>query len=484
MTSLLLRTSISLLCLIVNGEATEPDGAALYQTNCAQCHGAELQGGNAQSLVDGIWQFGGQSWAVSRTITQGITHLGMPAFGLALAQGEISAIMAFLKEQESSHDPQPRPLPQTLQSQEYDIAVDLVTDDLESPWSIDFIDESTALITERPGRLRVVRDGLLLADAVVGIPTVEHDWQGGLLDVVVGPDYATDGWIYLSYSHQLDDLRPGDERPASMTRIIRGRIIDNGWRDQQTLFEAPHESYATTRHHYGSRIALDREGYLYFSIGDRGKRVQAQDLSRPNGKVHRLHLDGRIPNDNPFIERPSALPSIFSFGHRNPQGLAIHPETDRLWDSEHGPMGGDEVNVIRSGGNYGWPDVSYGRNYDSSSITELEHTPDTQQPAWIYRPSTGVCGLDVYRGDMFPRWQGHLLVGALKFESVEVLTLDGDHVIHTETVVKNLGRVRDVAVAPDGSVYVVLNDPGRVIALTAIRDRIMALQPSRADSSQ
>ena len=145
MTLLLLRTSISLLCLIVNGEATEPDGAALYQTNCAQCHGAELQGGNAQSLVDGIWQFGGQSWAVSRTITQGITHLGMPAFGLALAQGEISAIMAFLKEQESNHDPQPRPLPQTLQSQEYDIAVDLVTDDLESPWSIDFIDESTAL---------------------------------------------------------------------------------------------------------------------------------------------------------------------------------------------------------------------------------------------------------------------------------------------------------------------------------------------------
>jgi glucose/arabinose dehydrogenase len=269
-----------------------------------------------------------------------------------------------------------------------------------------------------------------------------------------------------------------------MTRIIRGRIIDNGWRDQQTLFEAPHESYATTRHHYGSRIALDRDGYLYFSIGDRGKRAQAQDLSRPNGKVHRLHLDGRIPNDNPFIERPSALPSIFSFGHRNPQGLAIHPETDRLWDSEHGPMGGDEVNVIRSGGNYGWPDVSYGRNYDSSSITELEHTPDTQQPAWIYRPSTGVCGLDVYRGDMFPRWQGHLLVGALKFESVEVLTLDGDHVIHTETVVKNLGRVRDVAVAPDGSVYVVLNDPGRVIVLTAIRDRIMALQPSRADTSQ
>ncbi len=481
MISLLPRLSMPLLCLLVTGAVAEPDGEAVYRTYCAQCHGADLQGSNAQSLVDGIWQFGSASWAVRRTITQGITHVGMPAFGLTLSSEEIAAVMSFLEAQEGNYDPQPRPLPETLQSQEYDIAVNLVADDLEDPWSIDFLDEDTALFTERPGRLRIVRDGQLLAAAVAGVPAVEHDWQGGLMDVAVGPNYATDGWIYLAYSHPLDELRPGDERPASMTRIIRGRIVGNAWRDQQTLFEAPHASYATTRLHYGSRIVFDREGYLYFSIGDRGHGAQAQDLSRPNGKVHRLHLDGRIPKDNPFVERPDALPSIFSFGHRNPQGLAVHPETGRLWASEHGPMGGDEVNVIRNGGNYGWPEVSYGRNYDGSILTELERKPGTQQPAWVYRPSTGVCGLDVYRGDMYPRWQGHLLVGALKYQSVEVLTLDGGHVIHAETVVRNLGRVRDVAVAPDGSVYVVLNDPGRVIALTPIRDRIKAMQPSRSD---
>ncbi|MDA0333758.1 MAG: PQQ-dependent sugar dehydrogenase [bacterium] len=452
----------------------DPDGAALYGANCAQCHGAELQGGNAQSLVDGVWQFGGGEWGMASTIQQGITHLGMPAFGLALARDEIDAIVAFLQSQEQAYDPQPRPLPQTLQSQEYDIAVEVLATGLEIPWSVDFIDAHTALITERPGRLRMVSDGVLAEAPVRGTPTVLHEGQGGLMDVAVDPDFGDNGWIYLSYSHVLSSLRDGDERPASMTRIVRGRIVANVWTDEQVLFEAPHETYITTRHHYGSRIVFDARGDLYFSIGDRGRGPLAQDLTRPNGKVHRIHRDGTIVEDNPFVHQAGALPSIFSYGHRNPQGLAVHPETDRLWESEHGPMGGDEVNAIHGGGNYGWPEISYGRNYNGSQLTAFERKPGMEQPAWVYRPSSAVCGLDIYEGEQFPKWQGHLLVGALKYESVDLLTVVDDRVIHRETIVKNLGRVRDVAVGPDGAVYVVLNGPGRVIRLTAILDRLEA----------
>jgi glucose/arabinose dehydrogenase len=472
----MIASGLCLIAVAAGPAAAGSEGAALYQSNCAQCHGAELQGGNAQSLVDGVWQFGGGPWGMANTIQQGITHLGMPAFRLTLSREEIDAIIEFLQEQEKAYGPAPRQLPQTLQSQEYDIAVEVFADELEIPWAIDFLDAQTALITERPGRLRTVRDGVLTPTPVSGMPTVLHEGQGGLMDVAVDPEFGDNGWVYLAYSHALDSVREGEESPPAMTRIVRGRIVANEWTDQQVLFEAPHETYVPTRYHYGSRIVFDEAGTLYFSIGDRGRRPMAQDLSRPNGKVHRIHRDGTIPTDNPFVGLTDALPSIFSYGHRNPQGLAVHPETDRLWDSEHGPMGGDEVNAIRAGRNYGWPEISYGRHYDGRILTEFEGKPGMEQPAWVYRPSVAVCGLDIYRGDQFPKWQGHLLVGALKYESVDLLTVVDDRVIHIETIVKNLGRVRDVAIGPEGAVYIVLNGPGRVIRLTAIVDRIIASQ--------
>ncbi len=481
-TKILYGMTSLVLCFVMTTSAAETedvaaDGAKLYQTNCAQCHGAELQGGNAQSLVDGVWQFGAGKWGMASTIQQGITHLGMPAFGLSLANGELDAIIDFLLEQEKAYDPQPRPLPQTIQSQEYDIAVELVASELEIPWAIDFLDEHTALITERPGRLRVLRDGVLMATPVADTPEVVHEGQGGLMDVAVDPEFGDNGWIYLAYSHALESKRDWDDRLATMTRIVRGHIDGNIWTDEQVLFEAPHETYITTRHHYGSRIVFDAAGDLYFSIGDRGRRPMAQDVSKPNGKVHRIHRDGTIPQDNPFVSHPpNALPSIFSYGHRNPQGLAIHPETDILWDTEHGPMGGDEVNAIRAGRNYGWPEISYGRNYNGSILTRFEARPGMEQPTYFYRPSPGLCGLDIYHGDEFPKWRGHLFVGALKYESVELLTVAEDRVLHAETIVKNLGRVRDVAVGPEGAVYVVLNGPDRIIRLTAIVDRIEATQ--------
>jgi glucose/arabinose dehydrogenase len=465
-----LRTLLPALLLAVAGPAASQDGAELYQTYCAQCHGADLQGGNAQSLVDGIWQHGGDAY---RSIANGLTHVGMPSYAATLDRDQIRSIVDFLREQEKAYDPQPQPLPETIQSQEYDIRVELVAEGLEIPWAIDFPTPTMALITERPGRLRVVRDGVLDPTPVQGTPEVVHEGQGGLMDVAIDPDYASNGWVYLAYSHAID----GDgDRPPAMTRIVRGRIEGGTWRDQEVVYEAPHETYLTSRHHYGARIVFDAAGHLYFSIGDRGRRPQAQDLSRPNGKVHRIHRDGSIPEDNPFVGREDALATIYSYGHRNPQGLAVHPETDVLWDTEHGPMGGDEINAIQAGRNYGWPVISYGRHYNGKILTELEAQEGMEQPTLFYRPSTGVCGLDIYRGDLFPKWRGHLFVGALKYESVDLVTVHGDRVLHSETIVKNLGRVRDVAVAPDGSVYVVLNGPGRVVRLTPIQDRILATQ--------
>ena len=471
--ALALFLSLGFLAAVLDAQQApaRPDGRALYMRHCAQCHGADLEGGNAGSLVDGIWNHGAGPGYVRMSIKNGITHLGMPAYELTLSDPEINAVLGFLLEQEKVYDPKPREIPGEIQSQEDDIRVEVVAEGLETPWALDFAGEGTMLVTERGGRLRLLEDGVLRPEPVGGTPEVVAEGQGGLLDVAVDPDYAENGWIYLAYSHARETDTPLRGRVPAMTRIVRGRIREHAWVDQQVLFEAPPETYLTTRHHYGCRIVFDREGLLYFAIGDRGVGAMAQDLSKPNGKVYRIHRDGRIPVDNPFLKTDGALPSIFSYGHRNPQGLAVHPETGMVWETEHGPMGGDEVNLIRPGLNYGWPEITYGRNYDGRVISEYERKPGMEQPVIFYRPSTAVCGLDFYRGDGFPLWRNHLLVGALKYESVDLLTIEADRVMHSETIVKGMGRVRDVTTGPDGAVYVVLNAPGTIVRLTPIRER-------------
>jgi len=356
--------------------------------------------------------------------------------------------------------------PDELETLDYTLNVDVFVDGLENPWAIDFVDAQNALVTEQPGDVHWVENGRLRAEPVAGIPEALHAGQGGMLDVAVDPNYEDNGWIYLAYSHALDE---SSDQPA-MTRVVRGRIQNNTWTDQQVLFEAPHDTYRTTRHHYGTRIVFDPDGRLYFSIGDRGAKSQAQDLSRPNGKVHRIHRDGSIPNDNPFVDRDDALPSIFSYGHRNPQGLAIHPETGELWGVEHGPRGGDELNRIVAGRNYGWPVITYGINYDGTIITEERDRVGMEQPVLYWRPSIAVSGLDVYDGEAFPYWRNHLLVGALKHQEVRLLNLAGNHVQHQEVILDDAGRVREAITGPDGAIYVVVNAPGAVLRLSHRQD--------------
>ncbi|WP_163325894.1 PQQ-dependent sugar dehydrogenase [Draconibacterium mangrovi] len=449
------------LSLTVNAQ----DGALLYGQNCASCHGANLGGGNATSLVDGIWQFGAENGYVFRNIKFGIPHLGMPSYEATLSDGDINAIISYIRESENKVGAKKPPIAKEMETIDYKMDVEIFAEGLEVPWAIDFMDRNTALITERPGRLRIVKNGILLDEPVKNTPEVLNQGQGGLMDVAVDSDFKENGWVYLAYSHVLTSGYDGN-RPPAMTRIVRGKIENNSWTSEEVLFEAPHDTYRTTRHHYGCRIVFDPQGHLFFAIGDRGAGYQAQDFTLPNGKVHRIYKDGSIPEDNPFVNEEGAMKSLFSLGNRNIQGMAIHPETGELWTTEHGPLGGDELNRIESGKNYGWETITYGKNYNGTIITEETHRPDMEQPNLYWRPSIAVCGLDFYRGDLFSKWKNKLLVGALKYEEVRLLQIEGDNVIHEEVIVKNQGRVRDVSTGPEGAIYVVLNNPGTVIKLT------------------
>lgn len=359
-----------------------------------------------------------------------------------------------------------------LRSAEHDYRVVTVAEGLVHPWSIAFLPGGDMLITERPGRLRVVRDGRLLPDPVAGVPEVFARGQGGLLDVVPHPDFATNRLLYLSYSKPLGD----DE---STTAVARGTLENDRLTGVEELFEADSRG----RGHYGSRIVFDGDGHIFVSIGDRQAPPQgdleahpAQDPSNHHGVVVRLHEDGSVPDDNPFVGQLGARPEIWTYGHRNIQGMAMHPETGDLWANEHGPQGGDELNLLLPGRNYGWPVVGYGVNYRSgSAIHEGTVREGMESPVHVWVPSIATSGLMVYTGDRFPRWRGDLFVGGLAGEQIARLGLDDGAVTREETLLRDRGRVRDIRQGPDGYIYVAIDhrggDPTAVIRLEPVERR-------------
>lgn len=339
------------------------------------------------------------------------------------------------------------------------VSIETLIDDLDEPWGFTFVDRETVLVTEKKGRLLFI-SGSSKPVEITGVPKVTDNGQGGLLDVALDPDYTENDWVYLTFAD------PGGAGTA-MTKLVRGKIKDMEWIEQQVLFEAKLEHYVKSRVHFGSRITFDKEGHLYFSIGERGKKEMAQDITRPNGKIHRINRDGSIPVDNPFVGKPDAYPSIYTYGNRNPQGLIVHPETGVIWETEHGPRGGDELNVIRAGVNYGWPEISYGINYNGTVLTPYKTKPGMAQPASQWTPSIAVCGLDVYTGDLFPGWKGRLLAGSLSFEELRLISVDGERYKSEVILLEGEGRIRDVTTGPDGAIYV------------ALPDRIVSLRPTK-----
>ena len=324
--------------------------------------------------------------------------------------------------------------------------------DLEHPWSLAFLPDDRLLVSERPGRLRLVENGKLLPEPIVGLPdNLTASGQGGLLDVVLHPDFERNNWVYFSYvgSNWLGSMN---------TEVARGRLDGAHLRDVEVVFQALPKSYGGR--HFGSRLLFGPDTYLYISLGDRGNRERAQDLSGHAGSVIRLRDDGSVPDDNPFVKKSGAKPEIFTYGNRNIQGMALQPGSGLIWMHEHGPRGGDEVNIVRAGANYGWPVITYGVNYSGSIITKETARPGMEQPIHYWVPSIAPSGMMFYDGDKFPEWRGDLFVGALKDQLLVRLEIDAAQVVAEERLLQHrLGRIRDVRQGPDGFIYLLTDAP-------------------------
>lgn len=339
----------------------------------------------------------------------------------------------------------------------HDYRVVTVTEGLMRPWSMAWLPSGDMLVTEMPGRLRIVRDGQLLPEAVPGVPEVLYTGQGGLFEVIPHPNFSENRWIYLSYAKEEGD--------TSVTAVVRGRLENDQLSNVVEIFSPEAAGFG----HYGGKIVFDDEGYLFLTLGERQAPARgdltahpAQDLSNHHGVIVRLNDDGSVPDDNPFVGQDGALPEIWSYGHRSPQGLVIHPETGDLWESEHGPQGGDELNLIEPGKNYGWPVIGRGTNYGSigSPIHGAIGQQGMEQPVHFWVPSIAASGLMVYTGDKFPMWHGSILSGALAGEQLARLHMSDDYreVIVEETLAYDMGRIRDVRQGPDGYIYLAISD--------------------------
>ncbi len=329
-----------------------------------------------------------------------------------------------------------------------------VAGDLDIPWAIVWLPDGDMLVSERRGDIQRFRNGALIA-RLSGVPEVDYNAQGGLLDLALHPEFPVNQLVYLTYSDVSGD------GAGSNTAVARGRLLGNALTDIEVIYKA--EPNTRSGYHYGSRIAFDRDGYLFFSVGDRGKRDDnPQDSSRDGGKIYRLMDDGSVPPDNPFVGDDSgdAIEAMYSLGHRNTQGMALNPRTGEIWTHEHGPRGGDEINIIKPGANYGWPILSYGINYSGTAFAEGTVREGYEPPAWYWDPSIAPSGMAFVTSDRYPEWQGHLLVGALASESLVLCRLKDNRIISVETVVDDLGRVRDVRQGPDGFIYVAIDDLG------------------------
>ena len=347
---------------------------------------------------------------------------------------------------------------------EANLKVDTVATGLKMPWATAFLPGGDMLVTERVDKkLRLVKNGVLDPKEITGLPEIFTRGQGGLLDVALHPDYKSNGWIYISYSSPKAEGEEGDDGGAN-TALLRAKLKDHALTDIQYLFKAIPNVKANV--HFGGRIVFDKKGYVFLSLGERGQKENSQNLSRDQGKVVRLHEDGKIPTDNPFVKTAGARPEIWTYGHRNPQGMTIHPTTGAIWEHEHGPQGGDELNIVEKGKNYGWPLITFGIDYDNSIISKDTARAGLEQPAIYWRPSIAPCGMTFVTSPQFKDWNGDLIVGSLKFMQLQHLTIKGNKVMAREVIFQGLGRVRDVRQGPDGNIYVVLENSGKIVRIS------------------
>jgi aldose sugar dehydrogenase len=451
----------------------------LYSDTCAKCHGEQGEGGGGgtKSLLMPEKFDQKTDKAFFDAIKKGVPDAGMDAYGPTMDDATVWGLVVHIRELQNKGLENTFENPRlaadgVYTSQRVRYKVETVVEKglgLAVPWGLDWLPDGKMLITNRPGALRLSQNGEV-GPPIEGIPTTREIGQGGLMDVAVHPNYAKNGWIYLS----LTDPSSTDTG-AGMTKIVRGKLKIEGlkgtWSEEQTIYQSKPETYSRSGVHFGSRIVFDKKGHVFFSHGERGSGEKAQDLTLPNGKIFRVNEDGSIPKDNPFVGDPKNIPALWSYGHRNPQGLVMDLKGN-LWDTEHGPRGGDELNSIQKGANYGWPIIATSINYNDSPMS-TPWSSESQKfttPVLRWLPSIGACGLDVMKGSAFPEWKGDLIAGGLALGGpVFRLRVQNGQVIEREKLLWRQGRVRDTAVGPDGLVYVILNQPDKIIRLVPVK---------------
>lgn len=335
----------------------------------------------------------------------------------------------------------------------FNFDVEIVIDNLEVPWGMVFLPDGSMIISEKKGELIHFKDGK--KSEIGNLPKVRYDSEGGLLDLELHPNYENNGWIYLSFAGNIENDNKGANTTIMRAKLYQGELVD-----QEIIYKAMPNT--KEMRHYGSRMEFDENGFLFFSIGDRLNRSYPQSIYHDGGKIYRLKDDGSIPEDNPFVGTKGAIEAIYSYGHRNPQGMAMNPGTGEIWIHEHGPKGGDEINIIFPGKNYGWPEITHGINYDNTSITDNTSLPGFEKSFHYWVPSIAPCGMAFLNSDIYPEWKNSLLVGSLVFQYLNLITLENEKVIKEEKLLEGMGRVRNVRIGPDGYIYIAIEQLGIV----------------------
>ncbi len=369
---------------------------------------------------------------------------------IAVATLSISTLMSCNQTSTSGNDSS-----HTDSSPSTSFTIDTLATGLDNPWGITWISDKSALITDRKGQILRLENDKLSADTILGLPQPFLKGQSGYLDIKAHPDYKNNGWIYLTYA------KKGPQ--GGSTTLARFKLEGNQASQWEDLFQA--QPLSDSPVHFGSRIIFDNDGFIYFSAGENGVKENAQDLSNDMGKVHRLHDDGSVPKDNPFVGQANARPSIWSYGNRNIQGMVYDAKNNIIYATEHGPKGGDELNIIKKGANYGWPVITYGIDYNDSIISDIHEKEGMEQPIHYWVPSIATCGLMFYTGDKFPQWDGNIFSGALAQMHVARVVLKDGKFAEEQKLLDKIGRVRQVAQSPDGYIYVLTEGPGMIVKL-------------------
>ncbi len=473
--------------------------ARLYQRECAVCHGDALQGAPQGTALKGADLLHGNSIDdIARSTAEGFSERGMPGFSPQLSDQQIRALALYISEQRQGTNLEdfrynaPLEIPSgTIESEHHNFVIETVIDGLDPlPFSIEPLPDGRLLLTEKRRGLSIITADGRQSDLVRGAPKAYADsfnfvgqpmGLGWMMEVALHPDYRNNGWIYLHYGDRCsgcNDTSRQSGQDVSMNKLVRGRIRDGAWEDEEVLWQADHKHYTTMPEiAAGGRIAFDSDGYVYFGVGIKGRmeHIGIQDLGAPAGKIMRLHRDGRVPVDNPFVGTPDAEPAIWTYGHRNPQGLEFNPVTNEVWSTEMGPRGGDEINLIEPGLNYGWPLFSLGVNYNGRPVAwgrvlGIDFDPaDIQQPVLDFTPAPALSSFVFYSGDMFPAWNGDIIVGTLRASDLLRVRLANHQLVQQETLLEDVVRFRDIEVGPAGEIYLLLehDSGGQILKLTA-----------------